>query len=78
MPHIDFYTLIGYFGASDNLFGKRFIKILNKIHYSAEIGICLIKLNRCELRIMLGVHSLVPEYTSDLINAVHSADYQTL
>ena len=43
-----------------------------------EIGICLIQLDRGKLGVVLGVHALVAEDTTDLVDAVHAADDQAL
>ena len=51
---------------------------LGKFHHPVVVGICLIELHQCKLRVMTGIDSLVPEYSSDFVNALHTADNQTL
>src|SRR5699024_1372603 len=53
------------------------VQVLCQIHHTVIIGVCLIELHQSKLRIMAGVQTLIPEYSSDLINTFHSADDQT-
>ena len=73
MVKVDFLSLIGYPARAADFIRKQLIKLLNKLHQAVVIGKCLIKLNGCKFGIVLGVHSLVSEYTPDLIHTVHTA-----
>ena len=53
------------------------VQVLCQIHHTIIIGICLIELHQSELRIVAGIQTLVPEYSSDLINTFHSTNNQT-
>src|SRR5574344_491815 len=52
--------------------------ILCQIHHAIVISICLIKLHQGKFRIVSGVESFVAEYTSDLIDSLHTAHDQSL
>ena len=51
---------------------------LGELHHPVVVGISLIEFHQGKLRIMTGIDSLVPEYSSDFVNALHAADNQTL
>ena len=74
MTHVDLLTLICYDLGTADLLGQHGVKLLNKAHHTVKIGICLIKLDGGEFGIVLGVHALVAEDTSHLIDPVHAAD----
>ncbi len=52
--------------------------LLNKVHHAVVIGISLVKLDRGKLGVMLGVHTLVTEDTSNLVYLIHTADDESL
>jgi len=54
------------------------VKVLSQIHHAVVIGICLIQLHECELRIVSGVQTLITEYAANLIDTLHAADNQSL
>ena len=54
------------------------VKVLGQIHHAVVIGVCLIQLHECELRIVSGVQTLITEYTTNLIDTLHAADDQSL
>ena len=51
---------------------------LGELHHPVVIGISLIEFHQGKLRVVTGIDSLVPEYSSDFVNALHTADNQTL
>ena len=53
-------------------------QILKQVHHIVEIGIGLIQLDGGELRVVLGVHTLVAEDAADLIHPVHAAHNEPL
>ena len=54
------------------------VDALGDVHHVVEIGVGLIELDRGKLGVVLGVHALVAEDTTDLVDAVHAADDQAL
>ena len=51
---------------------------LGNIHHAMEISVGLVELHRGEFGVVLGVHALIAEDASDLIDALHTAHDQTL
>ena len=54
------------------------VKLFNEIHHALVIGECLIKLDGGEFGVVLGIHTLVTEDSAYLVNAVHTADDESL
>ena len=52
--------------------------LLNKVHHTVVISICLIELDGGELGVMLGIHTLVTEDTSNLVYLIHTANDESL
>ena len=49
---IDFNAVICYYRAAAYLFCKIFEHTLCKIHHTVVVGVCLIKLHKCKLRVV--------------------------
>ena len=65
-------------GASADLLRQIAEHGLGQLHHAIVIGVRLIKLHQRKLRVVTGVHALVPEDAADLIDSFKSADNQTL
>ena len=78
LTKVDLDTIVAEFGAADNLLCQIAEHTLGQLHHTLIIGICLIKLHQRELRIVTGIHTLVTEYTADLVYTLHTADDQSL
>ena len=53
-------------------------QILKEVHHVVEVGVGLIELNGGELRVVAGVHALVAEDATYLIDALNAADDEAL
>ena len=51
---------------------------LRELHHSDVVGVGLIHLNRGELRVMAGAHSLVPEDPTELVHPLKPAHHKPL
>jgi len=78
LAQIDLYLCIRNQGGTAYLLSHMTEHILCQIHHSIIIGVGLIQLHQGKLRIVAGVQSLVTEYTSNLVYALHAAYDQTL
>ena len=78
MSEIYLDALIGDLCISADLLCEHLVKLLYKVHHSVIIGECLIELYGGEFGVMLGIHSLVSEYSSYLVDLVHTADDKAL
>ena len=52
--------------------------IFDNLHHPVVIGICLIELQECKLRVVPRVNSLVAENAANFVNPVKAADNQAL
>ena len=78
VAHVDLLALIRDLQAAADLEGQALVHFLNQIHHAVEVGEGLIQLDGRELRVVLGVHTLITEDAADLIHAVHAAHDQAL
>ena len=56
---------------------RRGVEFLGDAHHLVVVHVRLIQFDRGELGIVLGVHTLVAELTTDFVNFFKSADYAT-
>ena len=75
---IDFLALVGNLQGAADLLGNGLHHFFHQVHHAVVIGIGLVQFDGGELRVMLGVHTLVTEDTAHFVDAVHAAHDQAL
>ena len=78
VAHINLLALISDLQTAANLERQALVHFLDQIHHAVKVGERLIQLDGRELRVVLGIHTLVAEDTADLVHAVHAAHDQAL
>ena len=63
---------------SKNFLSNKAVHVLCQIHHAVVICICLVKLHQSELWVMSCIKTFITEYTADLVNALHTADDESL
>ena len=58
--------------------GKVSEHALRKFHHTLVICVCLIKLHKCELRIVSCINTLVTVYSSDFVNSLKTTNDKSL
>ena len=76
VSQIDLMALIRHHQTAADLLGHLLHHLFHQVHHAVEIGIGLVDLDGGELRIVLGVHSLIAEDAANLVNALHTAHDQ--
>ena len=78
LAQIHLHALIGDLSGSQDFLGDMTVHSLREIHHAVIVCVCLVQLHQREFRVVAGVHTLVPEYTADLIDTLHTADDKAL
>ena len=77
LSEIHLNSLIGDRSRPQNFLRHMAVQAFGQIHHSIVVGICLIELHQCELRIVPGVQPFVAEYAPDFIDTLQTADNQS-
>ena len=78
LAEIDLGALVADEGLPTYLLCEVAEHALRELHHTVVIGIGLIQLHQCELRIMTGIDTLITEYTADLEHTLETTDDETL
>ena len=72
------HVSVSNYSSPADLFSYGAVQILCQVHHAVIICKCLVELHQCELRVVPCVSALISEYTSNLIDTLHTAYYEPL
>ena len=74
---LDFSSLVVDRSITFNRFSSVLDDTFSQVHDIVEVSVSLVNFNRCELRVVSGIHTFVTEDTSDFVNTFHTTNNET-
>ena len=71
---LDFSSLVVDRSVTFNSFSSVLDDTFSQVHDIVEVSVSLVNFDRCELRVVSGIHTFVTEDTSDFVNAFHTTN----
>ena len=72
--NLDFSSLIVNRSVTFNDFSSVLDDTFSQVHDIVEVSVSLVNFDRCEFRVVSGIHTFVTEDTSDFVNTFHTTN----